>query len=124
MLETDPSQLPPDHSPSSDRADAAPVARWSSLGAPPHDIKPLEEIERKQLEAADVRPGRALAPVSVPPPPDIKPLDEIERKKLEAKDITIDLMLLYTRKPASRYIRGPADLLELAVEQANETFPQ
>jgi Metallo-peptidase family M12 len=90
VLETDPTQLPPDHSPSSDRADA--------------------------------RAGRALIPASVPPPPDIKPLDEIERKKLEAKDITIDLMLLYTRKPASRYIRDPADLLELAVEQANETF--
>ncbi|HXE68786.1 MAG TPA: M12 family metallo-peptidase [Hyphomicrobiaceae bacterium] len=90
VLETDPTQLPPDHSPSSDRADA---------GA-----------------------GRALLPASVPPPPDIKPLDEIERKKLEAKDITIDLMLLYTRKPTSRYIRDPADLLELAVEQANETF--
>jgi hypothetical protein len=90
VLETDPTQLPPDHSPSSDRADA--------------------------------RGGAALIPVSVPPPPDIKPLDEIERKKLEAKDVTIDLMLLYTRKPASRYIRDPGDLLELAVEQANETF--
>ena len=90
VLETDPTQLPPDHSPSSDRADA--------------------------------RASAALIPVSVPPPPDIKPLDEIERQKLEAKDITIDLMLLYTRKPASRYIRDPADLLELAVEQANETF--
>jgi Metallo-peptidase family M12 len=90
VLETDPAQLPPDHSPSSDRADA--------------------------------RGGAALIPVSVPPAPDIKPLDEIERKKLEAKKITIDLMLLYTRKPASRYIGNPAELLQLAVEQANETF--
>jgi Metallo-peptidase family M12 len=90
VLETDPKQLPPDHAPSSDRADA--------------------------------RGGQALVPVSVPPPPDIKPLDEIERKKLEAKDITIDLMLLYTRKPAGRYISDPGDLLALAVEQANETF--
>ena len=90
VLEADPTQLPPDHSPSSDRADA--------------------------------RAGGALIPASVPPPLDIKPLDEIERKRLEAKDIPIDLMLLYTRKPAGRYIRDPADLLELAVEQANETF--
>src|SRR5262245_60746930 len=90
VLETDPTQLPPDHAPSSDRADA--------------------------------RVGQALVPVSVPPPPDIKPLDEIERTKLEAKDITIDLMLLYTRKPAGRYISDPGDLLALAVEQANETF--
>jgi hypothetical protein len=90
VLETDPKQLPPDHAPSSDRADA--------------------------------RVGQPLVPVSVPPPPDIKPLDEIERKKLEAKDTTIDLMLLYTRRPAGRYIGDPADLLALAVEQANETF--
>ena len=90
VLETDPTQLPPDHAPSSDRADA--------------------------------RGDAKLIPVSVPRPPDIKPLDEIERKRLEAKKITIDLMLLYTRKPASRYIRDPADLLQLAVEQANETF--
>ena len=90
VLETDPSRLPPDHSPSSDRADQ--------------------------------RAGAALIPISVPPPPDIKPLDEIQRKTLEAKKITIDLMLLYTRKPASRYIHDPADLLQLAVEQANETF--
>ncbi len=31
-------------------------------------------------------------------------------------------MLLYTPKAASRYIRDPADLMELAAEQANETF--
>jgi hypothetical protein len=90
VLEADPSQLPPDHSPSSDRADA--------------------------------RSDGAVIPASVRPPPDIKPLDEIERKKLEAKKVTIDLMLLYTRKPAGRYIGDPAELLALAVEQANETF--
>ena len=90
VLETDPTRLPPDHSPSSDRADA--------------------------------RAAAAVIPASVPAPPDIKPLDEIERQRLEAKKITIDLMLLYTRKPQSRYIGDPADLLQLAVEQANETF--
>ena len=90
VLEADPTQLPPDHSATSDRADSAATA--------------------------------APIPVSLPPPPDIKPLEEIERRKLEAKKITIDLMLLYTKKTASRYIRDPADLLELAVEQANETF--
>jgi peptidyl-Asp metalloendopeptidase len=90
VLEADPSQLPPDHAPSSDRADAG--------------------------------GDRAVLPVSVRPPPDIKPLQEIERKQLEAEKVTIDLMLLYTRKPANRYIGDPAELLALAVEQANETF--
>jgi peptidyl-Asp metalloendopeptidase len=90
VLEADPTQLPPDHSATSDRADSAAAA--------------------------------APIAVSLPPPPDIKPLEEIERKKLETNKVTIDLMLLYTKKTASRYIRDPADLLELAVEQANETF--
>jgi hypothetical protein len=70
VLEADPTQLPPDHSATSDRADSAATA--------------------------------APIPVSLPPPPHIKPLEEIERRKLDAKKITIDLMLLYTKKTASR----------------------
>ena len=34
----------------------------------------------------------------------------------------IDVMLLYTKKAASHYMRDPADLLEIAIEQANEAF--
>jgi len=45
-----------------------------------------------------------------------------QRQALETKKIIIDVMLLYTPKAASRYIRDAADLMALAVEQANETF--
>ena len=31
-------------------------------------------------------------------------------------------MMLYTKKVASRYVRDPADLLAMGIEQANETF--
>jgi hypothetical protein len=34
----------------------------------------------------------------------------------------IDVMILYTKKAASRYLRDPADLLEMATEQANQAF--
>jgi hypothetical protein len=56
------------------------------------------------------------APISV------TPFSEERRRELEAKKVTIDLMMLYTKRAASRYLQGPKDLIELAVEQANETF--
>ena len=39
-----------------------------------------------------------------------------------AKKIVIDVMLLYTKKAASHYVRDPANLLMMAIEQANDTF--
>src|SRR5262245_12575236 len=44
------------------------------------------------------------------------------RRELEVKNVTIDLMMLYTKRAASPYLQGPNDVVELAVEQANETF--
>ena len=95
VVETDPKMMPPDHSP--EKADNA----------------------RPPADRAAAQPEATAKPR---PPPRVKPLADAERQALEAKKITIDLMLLYTQKAASRYIRDPGDLLELAVEQANETF--
>src|SRR5262249_39229345 len=44
------------------------------------------------------------------------------RRELEAKKVIIDLMMLYTKRAESRYLQGPKDVIELAVEQANEAF--
>ncbi len=95
VVETDPKMMPPDHAP--EKADSA----------------------RHPGDEAATQPK---APEPLPPPPQVKPFSDAERLALEAKQITIDLMLLYTAKAASRYIRDPADLMELAIEQANETF--
>ena len=57
-----------------------------------------------------------------PPEPAVAPFADADRRALEAKDITIDLMVLYTRKVARNYIRDPADLLALAIEETNATF--
>ena len=97
VVETDPKMMPPDHSP--EKADNA----------------------RSPEDRAAAQPESTAKPPP-PPPPQVKPFSDAERLALEAKKITIDLMLLYTPKAASRYIRDPGDLLELAVEQANETF--
>ena len=52
----------------------------------------------------------------------MKPLSDADRQALEAKDIVIDLMMLYTKKAANRYVLNPAELLALGVEQANHAF--
>jgi hypothetical protein len=64
----------------------------------------------------------SAAPRPLPPEPKVAPFSDAERKALEAKLITIDVMLLYTKRVANDYIRDPADLLGLAVEETNETF--
>jgi hypothetical protein len=71
---------------------------------------------------ADLRPD-APAKVAAPAtPPAVNPLSDADRRALEAKQIVIDVMILYTKKAASRYLRDPADLLEMATEQANQAF--
>jgi peptidyl-Asp metalloendopeptidase len=67
-------------------------------------------------------PSKPVRPRSPPPEPTVAPFPDAEREALEAKKITIDVMLLYSKNAASLHIGNPADLLALAVEDANETF--
>ena len=92
MAEIDPRKLPPDHAPD-------PAQRNPS-----------------------VAPAPAPALPKMPPEPAVAPFPDAERQALEAKEIVIDVMLLITKKVADSYIRDPADLSALAVEQTNETF--
>jgi hypothetical protein len=64
--------------------------------------------------------GWALA--GGPPMPKVEPISSSELKALEAKTIVIHVMMLYTKRAASHYMLGPADVLQLAIERANETF--
>jgi peptidyl-Asp metalloendopeptidase len=92
VVEADPKKMPPDHAPSADA--------YRAFG-----------------DRAPARPKTATKQSA-----DIAPLSDAERLTLEAKKVTIDLIILYTKKAASRYIRDPGDLIALGVEQANETF--
>ena len=93
VIETDPKKMPPDHAPAtSDRARA---------------------LRDRVAPESEAEPS---------PPAAIKPFSDAERRALEAKKIVIDLMILYTKKAESHYMRGPADIIELAVEQANQSF--
>jgi hypothetical protein len=95
MAEIDPGRLPPDHSPTSQG--------------------------RSARHANDEGKGRPKLPAT-PAEPSVAPRPDAERRALEAKKITIDLMMLYTKNAASHYVRDPADLLALAIEQANDSF--
>jgi hypothetical protein len=93
MAEIDPKKLPPDHAPD--------PAQRNTAVAPP-------------------APPATLPPP--PPEPTVAPFPDAERQALEAKAIVIDMMLLVTKRVADSYIRNPADLSALAIEQSNETF--
>jgi hypothetical protein len=92
------------------------------------------ETDRHKLPADHPPPAPARDSASMPSPnasptlraapaePAVAPLADADRQALEAKNIMIDLMVLYTGNVAKRYIRDPADLLALAIEETNETF--
>jgi hypothetical protein len=94
MIETDPRQMPPDH--------AAP--------------KPTADPR------ADLRPDAPVKASASASPPAVAPFAVADRLALEAKTIVIDVMMLYTKRAASHYVRDSADLLHLAIERANDTF--
>ncbi|NJO32968.1 MAG: hypothetical protein HC869_07290 [Rhodospirillales bacterium] len=94
MVETDPRQMPPDHAISKPTADPR----------------------------ADLRPDAPAKTATTTNSPAVKQLSEADRQALEAKKVVIDLMFVYTRKAARHYLRDPADLLAVAVEQTNDTF--
>ena len=54
--------------------------------------------------------------------PNVVPISADELKTLESKKIVIDVMMLYTKRAASHYMRDPTDVLQLAIERVNETF--
>jgi len=93
LAEMDAAKLPPDH---------PPTPQSKSADSSPLDL------------------STTMRPAS--PEPAVSPFSDAERKALEAKKITIDVMILYTKFAASHYIRHPADILALAIEEANESF--
>ena len=93
VVETDPRKMPPDHSVPKATADPR----------------------------ADSRPDAPVKPEQAAPAPVVAPFSDAERQALEAKQVVIDVMLLYTKRAASRYLR-PDRLLAMAIEQANDTF--
>jgi hypothetical protein len=55
-------------------------------------------------------------------PPVMVPFSDAARRALEAKKISIDLMVLYTKRAASRYLIDMAELVAHEVEQTNQSL--
>jgi Metallo-peptidase family M12 len=54
--------------------------------------------------------------------PEVAPLSLTERRALVAKKITIDVMILYTSKVASKYLDVDKDVAAHSIEEANTSF--
>jgi hypothetical protein len=80
----------------------------------PGDHPPVAMRDGVAMPGATPRP----APVE----PGVAPFADAQRRALEAKDITIDVMVLFSSNAAKYYVRDPADLLALVIEETNETF--
>jgi peptidyl-Asp metalloendopeptidase len=89
------------------------------------DLHAVLEIDPKMMPRDHPSSSEGIGqpqPRSAPPLPKVEPISSAELKALEAKTIVIDVMMLYTKRAASHYMRDPADRLELAIERVNESF--
>jgi hypothetical protein len=125
VVETDPQMMPPDHGampkgmtmPKGMKDDPL-VASGEGAMMRPRDRSNLQERQDSNGDSAapaEVTPGSAARPP-------VRPLSAAKRQALAAKKVTIDIMVLYTPKVATRYMDVNADLVALAVEQGNLSF--
>jgi hypothetical protein len=94
-------------------------------------VNAFSEMDRNALPPDHPDPTGRRDSISPPPTPQarsqrqepaVPAFSDTERAALEAKDFTIDVMLLYSSNVAEHYVRDPADLLALAIQETNETF--
>jgi peptidyl-Asp metalloendopeptidase len=93
----------------------------SHVGSHIHTIAEIE-LPPDHTPSPEASFYESVAPRPAPPEPKVAPFPEAERQALETKKITIDLSMLYTKNAADYYLAEPADLLSLALEEANDTF--
>ena len=86
------------------------------------DVETLAEFDPDKLPPDHTLGTKDTTTHPATAEPKVTPFPETERQALEAKNITIKIMILYTKNAANKHIGDPADLLALAIEQANETF--
>ena len=88
--------------------------------APPPTDRSADARLRNHLAARDAAMAAALRPPRHEPA--VAAFPDAERLALQAKQITINVMLLFTKRVASRYIGNLADRLPFVIEFSNQTF--
>lgn len=74
------------------------------------------------MHTEDESRGHAAAGASSMVQPDVPMISPAERRALAAKKITIDVMILYTSKVASKYLDVETDVIAHSIEEANASF--
>ena len=122
MVETDTAKMPPDHGAMRKDRTADPnlqddpvVVRGEAV-----TMRPLQPVPRGR--ASDLQNRQDSIGNLANLAPSFKPILASKRRDMAAKKVTIDVMVLYTKKAASNYINIENDLIEISIEQANESF--
>jgi hypothetical protein len=124
VIESDPSQMPPDHA----AATSGPAGNVT-LQDDPVAARGEGAIRRPDNRAnlrdkQDTTASGGLSGEQTPhtAPVVVAALPDAKRQALAAKKVTIDIMVLYTQKVATKYVDVDTDLMALSVEQANQSF--
>ena len=130
VVETDPGRMPPDHGSMRPQPNAADVkddplvtrGEGSMLRPDGSTGKRRKNLkDRQDASGGSTRP-EAQPPAAEDERPKVEPISIAKRKTLAQKKITIDVMVLYTKQVAAKYVDVEKDLIALAIEQGNESF--
>jgi hypothetical protein len=98
------------------RGEGSMLRHESSTGKRRQNLK-----DRQDASGGLTRP-EAQPPAAGDERPKVEPISIAKRKALAQKKITIDVMVLYTKQVAAKYVDVEKDLIALAIEQGNESF--
>jgi hypothetical protein len=124
VVESDPAQMPPDHSPSG----GAPTANATLQDDPVASrgeaalLRSGERTNLRDKQDGTTAPVPPAEPIQSKASAPIVPLPDAKRQALAAKKVSIDIMVLYTPRVSAKYVDVDIDLIALSLEQTNESF--
>jgi hypothetical protein len=121
---TNPQNMPPRHALMRTQADNPVVAR-SLVAQRDAAMRGRDRLNKTQSDAAGglaLQVPGAIADADNTAAVKVTPISLAERQALAAKKITIDVMVLYTRKVASEYVDVESDLVAHSIAEANMAF--
>ena len=127
VVETDPGRMPPDHGAMRPQPNAGDVkddplvtrGEGSMLRPDSSTGRRRQNLKDRQDSSGGLAPPPGTQEAESPK---IEPLSIAKRKAMAQKKITIDVLVLYTKQVASKYVDVEKDLIALGVEQGNESF--
>jgi Metallo-peptidase family M12 len=124
VVESDPSQMPPDHAPVGSGPAGNVTLQDDPVAARGEGAirRATNRANLRDSQDATAGGGPSSEPTQNTVPPAVVALSDAKRQALAAKNITIDIMVLYTPRVAAKYVDVDTDLLALSIEQTNQSF--